>query len=537
MIQFKESDKSSVQTYSPIDITGFVLFEGTQIFNSQPQLSYYVKGSKDSANVFLRKLVSGNASLYFFTDEIGDKHYFLAKEKQLLELRYKLKEVKLSNGRTDYKPETAYNGVFNLLLSDCGTKSYDNVFSEASCIRIVNKYNQCKSKDKVNSNVLPLNDYVVTLDGDTINGFIDYVYAAELYENIKFKQSKEAPTQQYEPSQIKAYGLAAGPRLFESKSDLVIHLYDTGAVKKDMFTEVLVRGKASLLYAQASGRKEYYFLQKDAQIFELQKKEIKYVQDNGTILKKSSKDFNGIFNVLMGDCNHSSYDLNYVPSDFIKEVNSYNICMKSNSIIFKPSSRPKSKLYFGVNFTLSSSTLTLDSLVGVFRNGVTSYEYKMYKKLNQTFPTIGLYFDFQRPKNKHFYFNAQAYITGRYWQSRDVDISVVSIEFPLAIKYSFLPKHRMRPNLSYGLTIHKPLYSDYNIATVRNLSINNTAARFTMGVGVDYFYKEDRKFFFGFRYEGDLGKSIKHINLITDVFNFYFGYSKLIKAKKKSSRL
>ena len=134
-IQFRQFNRPQ-QSFDPTSLNGFVIFEGTQVFNSYRGLPYYAKGKRDTANVFMKRLVAGVASLYYFKDKVGDKHHFLNKGDQLLELRHQRKEVRLPNGKTDYLTETSFNGAFNLLLGDCDTKSYDVVFADRKSTRL-----------------------------------------------------------------------------------------------------------------------------------------------------------------------------------------------------------------------------------------------------------------------------------------------------------------------------------------------------------------------------------------------------------------
>lgn len=96
------------------------------------------------------------------------------------------------------------------------------------------------------------NGYMITLSGDTLQGFVLFTWKAEFTHSCKFKSEADTQLKTYQPDELK--GFYVQNRLFESRN------FPDG---NSYFIETLVRGKMSLYRFQPKGNTEIYMVEKD----------------------------------------------------------------------------------------------------------------------------------------------------------------------------------------------------------------------------------------------------------------------------------
>lgn len=103
--------------------------------------------------------------------------------------------------------------------------------------------------------------YIITLQGDTINGLINFNGDKANAKNCIFKKETDLEKVTYTPDQIKSYRFIDGKYYVSS-------FFMNYNFKDRVFLELLIKGSVSIFYYSAEG-KDHYFATKDTSIIEL----------------------------------------------------------------------------------------------------------------------------------------------------------------------------------------------------------------------------------------------------------------------------
>src|SRR5260221_5106027 len=100
------------------------------------------------------------------------------------------------------------------------------------------------------------NGYIITLQGDTINGIISTARSLNQFSLIQFKKGEDSIAEELTPTMIRGYSLFKNHRVFVS------HTFpkDDARVSLAYFLDALVLGKASLFMGKDSSEMVYFFL-------------------------------------------------------------------------------------------------------------------------------------------------------------------------------------------------------------------------------------------------------------------------------------
>ena len=159
-IKFLKGNSDDPVKYGPELLHSFQvandLYESRQITVSESprktgNITYETEYKPVNKTVFLLVLVSGNASLYQYVDEMGTDHYYIETQKQpLLELIY-FKYLVEENGIRGIKENTKFKGQIIAYLNNCrelhGQIEKAN-YNSSSLSKIVVEYNKCVNADK-----------------------------------------------------------------------------------------------------------------------------------------------------------------------------------------------------------------------------------------------------------------------------------------------------------------------------------------------------------------------------------------------------
>ena len=167
------------------------------------------------------------------------------------------------------------------------------------------------------------NGFLLTLQNDTIRGLIKYKSNSRKAEDCWFSKSKSQPFIQYKPGEIRGFR-------FEKDQ-----FYVTKSIGRsvDVFLEVLIGGTITLYRFN-----KIYFIEKaDTLLFELSDdKDV--IEMYGQRIKKKSKNFTRLLDVLMADCPNVQKE---IPTVLLKEkqlvdlVHRYNQCIGSASATYR----------------------------------------------------------------------------------------------------------------------------------------------------------------------------------------------------------
>lgn len=133
--------------------------------------------------------------------------------------------------------------------------------------------------------------YIITNEGDTVFGQIDY--RGDLYNAFvcMFKGQNASEAIKYEPGQIKSYRFIDGKYYISRK--VTIENKD-----REVFLEFLVDGRADLYYLPQS----YYFIERPDKEMQILKNTEKIVQPKVSHYSVKKKEYIGVLNVYLDDC-------------------------------------------------------------------------------------------------------------------------------------------------------------------------------------------------------------------------------------------
>ena len=103
--------------------------------------------------------------------------------------------------------------------------------------------------------------YIITLQGDTLNGFIDLRSDKANAKAVVFKEGNGLEKSTYTPDQIKSYR-------FDNGKYYLSGFFVDYEMKDQVFLEYVVKGPVSILYYQ-DDVKDHYFIAKDSSIINL----------------------------------------------------------------------------------------------------------------------------------------------------------------------------------------------------------------------------------------------------------------------------
>jgi hypothetical protein len=221
--------------------------------------------------------------------------------------------------------------------------------------------------------------YVVKLNGDTLDGYVNFQNEFQNFTTCNFKRFQIAIPVNYAPGKIKAYGIINGKQYLSCHLDGV-----------EVFAEYLVRGEYSLLFYKKGGQ-HFYFNDKGGCMVELKSGKI--------IDQKSSQSYSNYKEYLSNKM--SNLNVTDLINDSQLEINSLTIMVKRfNEVANAPYEiplRPKEKNMVLDYHILGTNKLQFGLLGGGnifnFKNSTTKeYDFIGKARFNSyVSPMIGLF--------------------------------------------------------------------------------------------------------------------------------------------------
>lgn len=368
--------------------------------------------------------------------------------------------------------------------------------------------------------------YIISNDGDTINGLIDYREGNKNFEVCEFKNSIKSNSIKYTPTEIKAYQFI-NDKYFES-----------GKIESDeasVFMEVLVRGKA-VLYRHL----KKYYIAKDTLFFELKNERQQVVVEGKNIIKYTNN-HRGILSYLLTDCGDLKTVINNIrinEKELTKLIEQYNTCKGEPSITFKAKkSWFRASAGLGAGFVISNIDLNRGNLRNDYLTSNYSEDYSL---------TYGADFLFNSPRlneriafytgvyylNSHFN-TSSTYDFETYTDRNTVTINLQQLKIPAGIRYT-LTRRKLSPYLNVGISTTRHLSSSSQRVreTERNnqietyesdaLVIRPNQLGYWCGIGIKPPINAKIKSSFELRYERTNGIGPKESNLSSTLSNINF---------------
>jgi len=133
--------------------------------------------------------------------------------------------------------------------------------------------------------------FIVTLNLDTIHGFVDYTNPDLRSRTCIFRIDENSQIERYNADELNSYFVSN--KIFESKD---VNIADS---LMPMFVEYLVNGIVDLYFLQFRGR-QYFFIEKDGKMYKLSGEDQEIAPD-GSIRYRKSNQYIGILSWIMAD--------------------------------------------------------------------------------------------------------------------------------------------------------------------------------------------------------------------------------------------
>ncbi len=228
--------------------------------------------------------------------------------------------------------------------------------------------------------------FVVTIVGDTLQGYVIYREGNRVYESCQFKKSVKGDVESYNATELAGYGFTSDKRFLTR----IISIKP--GIEQKAFLEQLVVGKLSLYRFQ-----QKFFVEKEGRGLAPLDDDIKQITINNRIEYKHSSQFVGMLNSLTLDCNEmrkASQILRLNERSLTSFVEKYNTCVNSSYRVFKGEKR-WTKIQFGAIAGMAISNLKV--------GGGKNYEPVTGKYRASKTPLIGFTFNLISPRvSEHF---------------------------------------------------------------------------------------------------------------------------------------
>lgn len=295
--------------------------------------------------------------------------------------------------------------------------------------------------------------YIVTIEGDTLRGFIGMPTHIPNYDSCHFKTQHESHHTTYSPAKLKAYHID-GQNVMASRTIQIMEK------PQEVFLEILADGKVTLFVYRRSAL-EYFFVEKMGSNFQRLTNETLHVVQGSADFYRKGKKFTQDLTLLLSDCNTISSQVDHVQfqeKSLTKLVEKYNQCVKSASGVQKATGS-SIVTNFGILGGIKSSrysvvetipTGTIDNLyyattseVGLFLE-VSSIR----KGVGSSFRADLLY------SNPHYVRSELAF---NYYYESTIDAQ--QLHLPLTYKYTWgkkavSPYVLLGVSVGYTLTVH-----------------------------------------------------------------------------------
>lgn len=356
--------------------------------------------------------------------------------------------------------------------------------------------------------------YVVTLDGDTLSGFIRYSSSDSRFEQCLFRTTPEGTSTTYTPDRLIGYR-------FQNDSYYGSRLV-TGAdsLKKLHFAEVLVSGKATLLKVYD----RFYLEDEKHTIYDLKKVVTEVQNDEGKFMKTNNL-YLGILSWQFADCDQAFKKVkntSLTEKDLTKIFETYNSCFTIQTISFKDL-KPWTQIYIGAGGGGMISTLFDLEYVQpqeLINRDQFKKDKSLFFSLNSSFSSpriserLSLNIDLIYQKSSH---ESLTTYPGQY---HVVVFENTSLQLPVGLQYhinhsSLMIKPLLEIGASFTFNLNSESYwqSEYEssgtVVINRTYNIMNarpTAIKSFLGLGALYDLKPGLRLTFRCRYSYGMSK-------------------------------
>lgn len=346
---------------------------------------------------------------------------------------------------------------------------------------------------KAQTNFLP--GVVITNEGDSLHGMIDYRSTSRNAHICEFIQEGNTQVQEFLPFSIKGYSFNNG-KYFVSRETTI------NGQKESLFLEYLVHGICDL-YFYGDGIWYHYFLEKaDGQLYELTNEEKKVQLKDKTYLRSDNK-YIGVMKYAFSDCPQLMPLINKAQLEhaslinIVKKYHDY-MCDDYSCMIYQKQ-LPAVRVWVGTSVALNSSSLSFnkDKKLESIEFGA-NYFPELELQLNTALPRVSEKLSFQLAgeiSKPHFRGNG---FYAPLAANEDMTLRTLLLKGKAGFKYIW-PKGSFRPNLTVGgnygflsgTHVHQVQQTIYDnrvyISETDNVPLPKIIKGFNFDLGIDYY--------------------------------------------------
>ncbi|MCI4669512.1 MAG: hypothetical protein MRZ79_15365 [Bacteroidia bacterium] len=288
--------------------------------------------------------------------------------------------------------------------------------------------------------------FIIDLKGKKLQGYIDFQNWEITPNKISFKESTNASTINYNPTQIREFQVE-GEKYISAK--VALEISPVGSVSRldrnselklseeTVFLRVLIEGEKSLYHHKISSSKENFFIKDKGEFKLLVYKEYVLEKEDGAYLKTQNDSYISLLNDYLNDCGNVFRYLQknkpaYKKTSLIKSFNFYYDCANRTPSL----EAPKEKIQF-------SSTLILGAVLSqvIFRGSSDHYLIGEEFPIS-TDPTLGATLNIIFPRSR------------QRWSLRN-ELFITNHNFTGRVKDSISSSEYTNYDVNFGVTYFK----------------------------------------------------------------------------------
>jgi hypothetical protein len=288
--------------------------------------------------------------------------------------------------------------------------------------------------------------FIITLEQDTIYGYIDFRGETKNAAICIFKNNDSGQTLEYHPNSIRAYKFDSG-NYYVSKEVII----DGEMIS--IFAEFLFEGVYDLYFYRRKRHISYFIEDENGKVWELKNEELRYHVE-GKEYSKMSKEYISTLKVLFSnftDLYQEIENSERTHESLIKITRSYHeyICPNEECVVYQEK--------------LPKVLFRISPIIGVNSNLLNLHgrRYSEFSFGNSLSPVIGILYNTSIPRFNyklsfeigsrymHNYYSSTYSIGDFYKQHYDLYLNIHSLRNDVNFRYSF-PRGKIRPFISMG---------------------------------------------------------------------------------------
>jgi hypothetical protein len=366
--------------------------------------------------------------------------------------------------------------------------------------------------------------YVIDNNLDTIKGLLNNRSNRINSEKCEFKKTVKAKTIVYYPNDINSYTLSNN-RHYVSKT------ININGEEKHVFLEFLVKGIVDLYYYN-EGLEEYFYIDIDGGLVQLNNNEIEVFDENGAKHIRYTNQYKGVLQGLFGNVPELNWQIinsKFELASLINLTKEYHRMVCTDEVCIDYTKMRKldifCEVFFGADFSfmgLASSHDYAKDLKPIIGTNIRFKDNRYNSKINLL---IGL------NMSKHSFSGGfrNTLIYAHRTMSHGVDLNCTLLRIPITLEYEFL-SGRFKPNLSLSfinsIFLNPEYYVEIRNYTDEDKYIANPSEsplrKFEFGVmmGLGCSYEINNNSYLNFVINGDYRVPYANFNLILDRLHF-----------------